>query len=499
MDQFVARRLLAVSLLVGIGAQALFYRTALGVNLALLMAVVLAVAFVVRRRGARIDRADLWIAPAALAFAAFPAIRADPALVGFDMLAAALLGCAAVASLGGAALTRRSFVGLLVVAARGLGLLAVGAAGPLRAADLASTAGPARTSMSRLGPLARGLLIALPVLLVFAVLFAAADPIFEDVLNDLFSIDLDLGELPGRAALAALVAWILAGLLVAVWREVFPAEGRSLGVAAADPLAARPRVGLTEAIVVLVAVDLLFALFVAIQAAYLFGGRDTLAATGFTYAEYARQGFFQLVAVAFLAGGLIAALEAVVEGRSRAYLAAAVGLAALTLVVLASATLRLKLYQDAYGWTELRFYVYAAIAWLFLGAMATIALLIAGRTRWLAHALGVLAVAVALAANAVGPQGFVASQNLARVVDPTLVAPGGERGLDAWYLASLGDDAVPAMVEALRWVEEDEEVTLRSELFVRARSLEDPGVTAWPAWNLARERAREALAAYPGL
>jgi hypothetical protein len=251
-------------------------------------------------------------------------------------------------------------------------------------------------------------------------------------------------------------------------------------------------------VVALLVVDLLFALFVAIQAAYLFGGRDTLAATGLTYAEYARQGFFQLVGVAFLAGSLIAGLEALVAARSRADVAVAVGLAALTLVVLASATLRLKLYQDAYGWTELRFYVYAAIAWLFLGALATIGLLLRGRTGRLAHALGILAIVVALGVNAVGPQGFVAGQNLARVVDPTLVAPGGETGLDAAYLASLGDDAVPVMIQALPWVQELDRALLEAAMRGRARALEDPSVTAWPAWNLARERARAALSASEG-
>jgi hypothetical protein len=39
---------------------------------------------------------------------------------------------------------------------------------------------------------------------------------------------------------------------------------------------------------------------------------------------------------------------------------AAFALAGLTAVVLASALLRLRIYQDAYGWTELRFYVLVA-------------------------------------------------------------------------------------------------------------------------------------------
>jgi hypothetical protein len=355
-----------------------------------------------------------------------------------------------------------------------------------------------RGGFGRLGPLVRGLVLALPLLVLFVVLFAAADAVFSRLLSDLLSIDLRLGELPNRTPLAALVAWVVAGLLVAVAREVFPPERRSLGAAVAVALASRPRLGLTEALVVLTAVDLLFAVFVGLQVTYLFGGRDTLAATGMTYSDYARRGFFELVLVALLAGGLIATLEGVVLGRSRAYLASAVGLAALALIVLASATLRLKLYQDAYGWTELRFYVYAAIGWLGLGALATVTLLFAGRTRWLAHAVGILFIVVSLAVNAIGPQAFVARQNLARAIDPGLVAPGGRTGLDVWYLIELGPDAVPVMVEALPYIPAEDRAVVEAVLRSHAQVLERPELTAWPAWNLAREQARAALAQYLG-
>ncbi len=48
----------------------------------------------------------------------------------------------------------------------------------------------------------------------------------------------------------------------------------------------------------LCAVDLVVGLFVGLQLAYLFGGLDTLAAAGMTYSDYARRGYFELVAAA---------------------------------------------------------------------------------------------------------------------------------------------------------------------------------------------------------
>src|SRR5206468_10406762 len=130
-------------------------------------------------------------------------------------------------------------------------------------------------------------------------------------------------------------------------------ERASLGAAARTGLVAPERgLGVVEAVVILVAVDVVVALFVGLQVAYLFGGLDTLVAAGMTYSDYARRGFFELVAAACLAGAVVAALETTVARRTRPYLAALLALLGLTGVILVSAALRLRLDQDAYGWTE---------------------------------------------------------------------------------------------------------------------------------------------------
>src|SRR4030095_913682 len=130
--------------------------------------------------------------------------------------------------------------------------------------------------------------------------------------------------------------------------------------------------------VVLGAGDLLFALFAVVQVVFLFGGTDTLAAIGMTYSDYARQGYFQLVGVVALAGLLLLGAHEVI-GRTPAFVAAATALLALTAVILGSAALRLALYQGAYGWTELRFFVGASIAWLALCIGFAVAFLLTSR------------------------------------------------------------------------------------------------------------------------
>jgi hypothetical protein len=237
-----------------------------------------------------------------------------------------------------------------------------------------------------------------------------------------------------------------------------------------------------------------FAAFVALQAAYLFGGRDTLAETGLTYAEYARRGFFELLAVAFLVGGIVLASESFVRERTLAYRVALIGLVAMTLVVLASAFLRLRLYQDAYGWTELRFYVLAAIVWLAIGAIMAVATILANRSGWLVHELVLLSVVFGLAFNVIGPVRHIAEENVARMRVSAVLAPDAYEGLDLGYLAGLGGDAAPSVLSFLnsRPLPGGFLDRMLDDL-ATSSGLDDPGNDAWQAWNLSREKARELL------
>ncbi len=214
---------------------------------------------------------------------------------------------------------------------------------------------------------------------------------------------------------------------------------------------------------------------------------------GLTYAEYARRGFFELVAVAILAGMLVVALDLAVGVRSRAQLAASLVLLALTGIVLWSAFVRLRLYQDAYGWTELRLVVAVAIGWLAVAIAATAWLLLRRATRWTLHVLGIMVLVAVAGMNVVGPQAYVADRNLERALHPELVPAGGRTGLDAVYVTSLGDEAVPAVVAAYGGLGATEQEELAAFLAWRRHILAtDPA-----AGGMARlePRPRAALAA----
>jgi hypothetical protein len=290
-----------------------------------------------------------------------------------------------------------------------------------------------------------------------------------------------LRELPGRVVLAVVVAWIAAGAFTLLWREAPPASDL-------------PRPLRREtATVLLIAIDVLFALFVAIQVTYLFGGSDTVRAAGITYSAYARRGFFELVAAAVLVGALLFGADLLVERGRRAHLGPAVVLVALTGVILGSAFYRLDLYQRAYAWSELRFHAIAAIAFLALTLVVLAWGLLAGRMAHALQPIALAAVLVAVGVNLIGPSAFVARANVSRVIDPSSLPDDVERTLDLLYLYRLGDAAVPVVIDALPTLPAREraclDALLRWQLSVR-RDLSS--TVDWRAWNYDRARAIEA-------
>jgi len=210
--------------------------------------------------------------------------------------------------------------------------------------------------------------------------------------------------------------------------------------------------GYIETTTLLITVNLLFLLFVTIQFAYLFGGVAYLQVENFSYADYARRGFFELLAVAILSLGLILGLNWLARRESKRQIKLfnwlSTFLVGFVLVMLASAFQRMKLYETEFGYTELRLLVYVFIVWLAVLLVWFIYTLWRRPDRF---AIGVFLAALGflITLNLLNPDAFIARQNLNRYV-----ATGN---LDAIYLTSLSDDAVPQIVRALHLTDGDTE------------------------------------------
>jgi len=315
------------------------------------------------------------------------------------------------------------------------------------------------------GPSMRTLLTSIGLLVVFGALFASADAVFAAYLPTV-----DLADVPQRVILGLLFTGLA---LTTAFLGAAPPRWDVLAPGPARPV--RP----IEWVVPITVLIGLFVAFVAVQVTVVLGGDDyVLRTSGLTYAEHARSGFGQLVAVTLL---VVVVVSAAVRwaprdtaGRRRLLQTLLGGLCVLALAVVVAALHRLHLYEEAFGFTRLRLFMNVFEGWL--GLLIVMVLLAGVRLRapWLPGAVVATAAAALLGLAAINADGFVADRNVARYE-----ATGK---LDTAYLQGLSADAVPAIDRLPE--------PLRSCVLGGLVVDEDGGPGGW---NFGRERAREIL------
>ena len=342
-----------------------------------------------------------------------------------------------------------------------------------------------RSGWSKAWPILRGILIALPIVALFAVLLSSADQVFADWLKNLF----DLEKIP-EYLFRLFYILVFTGVLVGVYLEAIHPAKEAQKPAPNTPWM-KPFLGWTESGIVLAAVNLLFIIFVVIQVRYLFGGTANISETGYTYAEYARKGFGELVAVAVLSLGMYLVLSTITRTSSRfakiGFSVLSVLLMANVLVILASSLQRLMLYENAYGFSQLRTYTHVFIYWLAALILAVVVLELVRRRGHFAFAMLIAVVGFGASLALLNVDGFIVNRNVQRAV-------AGEE-LDVEYLNALSTDAVPQLVASYTDPETPEVVRekIGKALACRVKVTNDPASLAWQEFNLSQSRAYNLL------
>ena len=329
----------------------------------------------------------------------------------------------------------------LTDARRPLAMIAGGVAWVLSGIRGLPLLGRTLTATSRhqvLWPVVRTAAISLVLLVVFVGLFASGDAVFGSWVSDILPEVVIADTLVLRA-----FTWFFVGgvVLAGCYLALNPPRVQSVGLGAPRPVSRPWEWQVPVGVVVVV-----FAAFIVAQAAAMWGGHDYLRrTTGLTYAEYVHQGFGQLVVATLLT--LVTIAVAVRKAsretaRERLMLRLVLGaLCVLTLVVVASALYRMAVYQEAYGYTVLRVLVDAFELWL---GLLVVMVMVAGvrlSGGWLPRAALATGAAALLVIGLANPEAWVAQRNIERFADTGKV--------DLEYLASLGPDATPVIVEGL--------------------------------------------------
>lgn len=336
----------------------------------------------------------------------------------------------------------------------------------LRDAELGSIDTEQRKSYKGFGI---GAIVALPVLLLVTGLLASADPLFAGFVEQT-GVMLE-GEFVGHVLFTAAAAWVTAGALrgslvpVGITGSSFRRE-LSLSFSSVAPLLG----GLT----------LLLSAWIGLQVRTLFGGAEYIAETaGVTVADYAREGFFQMIVIAGIVLAALLVADDLLEradGKTRhSFRILGQVLVALVGAVLVSAVLRLGLYLSYFGLTDDRVLALSVLVWVALVlAWFAMTVLRGVRTRFAPGVLVLSAIWLG-ALNIANPERWIVEVNVQRA----------ERGLpfDIAYHAKLSGDALPTMLAKADRLGAERATELRAAIRTEwtARAVERAD---WRRWSL---------------
>ncbi|MBN2072398.1 MAG: DUF4173 domain-containing protein [Actinobacteria bacterium] len=322
-----------------------------------------------------------------------------------------------------------------------------------------------------------GVLISIPILAIIIWLLSSADIVFKDLF-----INIPVSNIVRHFFLVLAVTvytisffWALVGSYGGKER---PGYEKINWKRFLDPVILMTLLGL---------LNIVFCVFSIIQFKYLFGGESYILPSAFTYAEYARRGFFELVAVAVINFLIILITVSFLkkEGK-KADIAIKILLSLLagfTFVMLASAFYRMLVYEKAYGFTYLRIFVQAFMVLLFFLFIINIVFIWYERLP-IIKAYFITTLAVYIALNFANVDIIIASNNIQRY-DET-----GE--LDMEYLKDLSCDAIPEMEELL------EDGKVRDEVleYFKQKKTELQEQDGWQSLNYSRARASAVIGRY---
>ena len=406
----------------------------------------------------------------------------------------------------------------------------------LLASDINWKLGERSAATRNMVAIVRGFLIALPLILLFGALFVAADAAYQNLVNQVFNINIDFDTLISHVVLTAVFGWLSAGYLrglIIGFDPKFAAvpdvvekrdgeadpKGDETGLPGnlsildhinrSDPpdtpsqpaeskkawewdnihgglLPQAFKLGAIEIGIFLGLVNLLFLSFVLVQLRYLFGGMELVQNTpDFKLAEYARHGFGELVAVSALVLPILLASHWLIdrENRSAARLFRSFAgvLIGLLFVIMASATQRLLLLTGSlgYGLKTVRLYPMIFMIWLAVVFVWFAMTVLQDRRQYFAWGALWSAFFILGATHFLNPDDFIVRTN-------TRLYQAG-RDFDAKYNSELSADAVPALMESAAVLDHDKWCAVQGGL--ARRSAIASTETDLRSWNISRAAA----------
>lgn len=346
-----------------------------------------------------------------------------------------------------------------------------------------------KDSKSRILPkLIIGILISVPILAVILWLLSSADMMFKNIF-----INIPLLKIFKHFLVIILVSvyaiCFLWALLKAFDERCAASENNIKYNKTSWKLFLDPVVLLT----ILFLINTVFAIFSFIQFRYLFGGSSFIGPSSFTYAEYARRGFAELVVVTIINFGILIFGITFVKKESkkiftviRAFLTL---LVIFTFILLVSAFYRMTVYEQAYGFTYLRIFVQAFMAALFFLFIINI-VYIWYRKLPIIKSYFIVSLAIYIILNFANVDVIIAKNNINRYFE------NGQ--IDMVYLKGLSYDAVPEMQKFYTLMKsspdlKEKQIAREISDYFKERKTDLENQKSWQSYNISKYNAQQII------
>ena len=283
----------------------------------------------------------------------------------------------------------------------------------------------------------KSLLIVIPIILIIVLLLSSADSVFGSLFTS-------ISEFISKAFESETISDIIARVVFIIVCFVY-IMGFIITFIKKDDTVKQEKetrkinLSTLTANMILISLNIIYLIFSIIQFRYLFinAGKTP----DFDYATYARTGFFQLMFVSFIN---LVLLKTIKDAKGKLIKTLKILLVIFTMIIVISAMFRMHLYEQEYGYTYLRLFVYFILATEIL-ILIPILMNICGQKFDTFNISLKIIICMYIILNFINIDYIIARNN----IDRYLANP-EENRLDAFYISNFtGTDAINEKIKLL--------------------------------------------------
>ena len=335
-----------------------------------------------------------------------------------------------------------------------------------------------------------GILVSIPILAIILWLLSSADIVFKNIF-----INIPLLKI-FKHFLVIILTSVYAICFLWALLKAFGEREKSTNNTTYTKIQWKLFLDPVVLLTILILINAIYTIFSFIQFRYLFGGSSFILPSSFTYAEYARRGFAELIVVTIINFGiLIFGITFVNKDNKRIFIAIRAFLTLLvifTFILLISAFYRMLVYEQAYGFTYLRIFVQAFMIMLFFLFVINI-IYVWYQKLPIIKSYFIISLTIYIIMNFANVDIIIAKNNITRYFETTRI--------DMAYLKGLSYDAAPEIqrllmsVKSSPYLREKQMTEEILEYFKESKSdLENQ--KSWQSYNISKYKAEQIINKY---